>query len=417
MATNKRMRGISIHRSILIGSTATPLSPAERISSPPDHTHKWTIAVRSAASHPLPTINDPEVSTSALPLSTDITREESAAPAQGSAQTPAATSGVSTRGREHETDYHKMVGGKDDISHFIKRVQFKLHETYPQSNRSIDKAPFQVTETGWGEFDVQIKIIFVPESGEKPLTTYHRLKLHPWHPVAVQATENRVTVAEEEAMTDAAADDSTQAIVSDTAVAAGLIDQVEVEESVGDESEATMQVDIKQEDEEQSNMTAMAQAPMEAATAGSLSIKHPPVVHSWTYDEIVFPEPTEAFYEILLANPPTPLPTQSAQAFSDIAAYNNYQTSLTQLDDGSGPHGRDLNNESGVKPPHPLHNSSGALFDALSQEAVQAEAERFDQARHNAVHQLEETRRLLIEGERKLREGKFGNASRPAVAT
>lgn len=31
-------------------------------------------------------------------------------------------------------------------------------------------------------------------------------------------------------------------------------------------------------------------------------------IHSWQYEEIVFVEPTEAFYSILLSNPPTPLP-------------------------------------------------------------------------------------------------------------
>lgn len=131
-------QGISIHRSILIGSTATPLSAVEKMTSPPDHTHKWTIAVRSASSHPLPTIIDPDTVPSTTSSTANPTREDSATPVVGSVQTPAATasSGVSTRGREHETDYHKMVGGKDDISHFIKRVQFKLHETYPQSNRS-----------------------------------------------------------------------------------------------------------------------------------------------------------------------------------------------------------------------------------------------------------------------------------------
>lgn len=155
MATNKRMRvslirfsfekiilsllssqGIAIHRSIIIGSTATPLSAVEKITSPPDHTHKWTVAVRSAASHPLPTINDGEASTSNSSAIASSTKEDISLPTAGPSQTPAASSGVSTRGREHETDYHKMVGGKDDISHFIKRVQFKLHETYPQSTRS-----------------------------------------------------------------------------------------------------------------------------------------------------------------------------------------------------------------------------------------------------------------------------------------
>lgn len=123
---------MAIHRSILIGSTATPLSEAERITSPPDHTHRWTVAVRSAASHPLPTIVDSEASTS----TSAALRDATSTPAPGPQSASAATSGVSTRGREHETDYHKMVGGKDDISHFIKRVQFKLHETYPQSTRS-----------------------------------------------------------------------------------------------------------------------------------------------------------------------------------------------------------------------------------------------------------------------------------------
>jgi YEATS domain-containing protein 4 len=32
----------------------------------------------------------------------------------------------------------------------------------------------------WGEFEIQIRITFVPESGEKAITMYHHLKLHPW---------------------------------------------------------------------------------------------------------------------------------------------------------------------------------------------------------------------------------------------
>ena len=32
----------------------------------------------------------------------------------------------------------------------------------------------------WGEFEIQIRITFVPESGEKAMTMYHHLKLHPW---------------------------------------------------------------------------------------------------------------------------------------------------------------------------------------------------------------------------------------------
>ncbi len=61
------------------------LNQKEREALPtPDHTHRWTVAVRSAASAP-----DSEI-----------------------------------------------VGGADDLSYFIKRVTFKLHDTYANPNRS-----------------------------------------------------------------------------------------------------------------------------------------------------------------------------------------------------------------------------------------------------------------------------------------
>lgn len=40
--------------------------------------------------------------------------------------------------------------------------------------------PFTVEETGWGEFDITVKLYYVNESGEKPQTLYHYLRLHPF---------------------------------------------------------------------------------------------------------------------------------------------------------------------------------------------------------------------------------------------
>lgn len=34
--------------------------------------------------------------------------------------------------------------------------------------------------SSWGEFEITIRIMFVQESGEKSITFYHHLKLHPW---------------------------------------------------------------------------------------------------------------------------------------------------------------------------------------------------------------------------------------------
>jgi hypothetical protein len=78
-------QGVTIHRPLIYGNTACLLTTEEKKNAPPDHTHRWTVAVRSAAS------------------------------AQGS----------------------DIVGGADDISYFIKRVTFKLHDTYPNPTRSM----------------------------------------------------------------------------------------------------------------------------------------------------------------------------------------------------------------------------------------------------------------------------------------
>jgi YEATS domain-containing protein 4 len=44
----------------------------------------------------------------------------------------------------------------------------------------ITPSPFIHSFSRWGEFEIQIRITFITESGEKPITLYHHLKLHPW---------------------------------------------------------------------------------------------------------------------------------------------------------------------------------------------------------------------------------------------
>lgn len=82
---------------------------------------------------------------------------------------------------DHTHSWKVYVRGVDgaDITHWLKKVQFKLHETYAQSQR-MKEAPeeFQVVETGWGEFEIGIKLFFSTESGEKSQSIYHQLKLH-----------------------------------------------------------------------------------------------------------------------------------------------------------------------------------------------------------------------------------------------
>lgn len=63
-----------------------------------------------------------------------------------------------------------------DMSAYIKKIHFKLHDSYANPNRIVTKAPYEVTETGWGEFEVVIKIYF-HDPTERPTTMYHILKL------------------------------------------------------------------------------------------------------------------------------------------------------------------------------------------------------------------------------------------------
>lgn len=63
-------------------------------------------------------------------------------------------------GHTHQWTVYLKPYLNEDYSAFIKRVHFKLHDSYANPNRVITKPPYEVTETGWGEFDVVIKIHF-----------------------------------------------------------------------------------------------------------------------------------------------------------------------------------------------------------------------------------------------------------------
>ncbi|GAA5980470.1 hypothetical protein JCM10908_001663 [Rhodotorula pacifica] len=192
----KRVRGVTVSRPIVYGNSCVLLTEEERAGT--DHTHRWTVGVRSAASAPYP--------------------------------------------NQHP---NQQIGGADDISYMIKKVTFKLYETYKNPLRSIEQPPFEVTETGWGEFDIVIKVFFAPESGEKPITFNHHLKLHPWP-----------------------------------------IDPILYSQPTA------------------SGETAIPSHPDNPNPPPPVLSP----VHSWQYEELCFTEPTEAFYGVLLEHKPTPLP-------------------------------------------------------------------------------------------------------------
>ena len=85
--------------------------------------------------------------------------------------------------KAHETATHKwtlFVRGPngEDLSVFISKVAFSLHESFAEPVRIIEKPPFEVTELGWGEFAAKIRLFF-KDPEEQPIDIVHIIKLYP----------------------------------------------------------------------------------------------------------------------------------------------------------------------------------------------------------------------------------------------
>ncbi|RWS20881.1 YEATS domain-containing protein 4-like protein, partial [Leptotrombidium deliense] len=98
-------------------------------------------------------------------------------------------------GHTHQWTVYVKPFYNEDMSSYVKKVHFKLHESYTNQNRVVTKPPYEVTETGWGEFEISIKIFFV-DPQERPVTIYHLLKLFDVDPVSKQIIIKKNVVSE-----------------------------------------------------------------------------------------------------------------------------------------------------------------------------------------------------------------------------
>ena len=78
----------------------------------------------------------------------------------------------------------------EDLSYYIRNVEFTLHNTFTQPRRTIDHPPYEVTEVGWGEFEINVKVFF-HDSQERSVELRHFLKLRPDHDLASQPGFNQ----------------------------------------------------------------------------------------------------------------------------------------------------------------------------------------------------------------------------------
>ncbi|KAG7270297.1 hypothetical protein CRUP_030197 [Coryphaenoides rupestris] len=67
-------------------------------------------------------------------------------------------------GHTHQWSVYVKPYRNEDMSAYVKKIQFKLHESYTNPLRVVTKPPYEITETGWGEFEIIVAL-------------YHLLKL------------------------------------------------------------------------------------------------------------------------------------------------------------------------------------------------------------------------------------------------
>uniref|UniRef100_A0A3B0NEK0 YEATS family, putative n=2 Tax=Theileria annulata TaxID=5874 RepID=A0A3B0NEK0_THEAN len=111
---HNRLKGIKIGKRIVVGTYAFPLNPSEK-KRYGSMTHRWVCILRS--------LDD------------------------------------------------------ENMAHYVKRVQFDLDPSFLNPKRVFTSIPYEVTEVGWGEFYIGVKIFFVDESLE-PVTLQHLLRLN-----------------------------------------------------------------------------------------------------------------------------------------------------------------------------------------------------------------------------------------------
>ncbi|KAG0243425.1 YEATS domain-containing protein 2 [Mortierella sp. GBA43] len=66
----------------------------------------------------------------------------------------------------------------DDITAYVSKVEFYLHESYkPNDFITVSEPPFHLSRYAWGETQIKVRMFF-HDSRNKPVEVYHRLAVH-----------------------------------------------------------------------------------------------------------------------------------------------------------------------------------------------------------------------------------------------
>ncbi|GAB4853815.1 Transcription initiation factor TFIID subunit 14b [Ancistrocladus abbreviatus] len=96
--------------------------------------------------------------------------------------------------QSHKWTVYVRGATNEDLGVVIKRAVFQLHSSFNNPTRVVEAPPFELSECGWGEFEVAITLYFHSDVCDKPLNLYHHLKLYPEDESGSLSTKKPVVV-------------------------------------------------------------------------------------------------------------------------------------------------------------------------------------------------------------------------------
>ncbi|KAL5539668.1 hypothetical protein UlMin_043669 [Ulmus minor] len=96
--------------------------------------------------------------------------------------------------QSHKWNVYVRSPTNEDLGGIIKSVVFQLHSSFNNPTRVVETPPFELSEAGWGEFEIVITLHFHSDVCDKPLNIYHHLKLYPEDESGPMSTKKPVVV-------------------------------------------------------------------------------------------------------------------------------------------------------------------------------------------------------------------------------
>jgi len=77
-----------------------------------------------------------------------------------------------TRYQSHKWTIYVRGASNEDLGVIVKRVVFQLHTSFNNPTRIVDAPPFELSEAGWGEFEIAITLYFHSDVCDKPVNLW-----------------------------------------------------------------------------------------------------------------------------------------------------------------------------------------------------------------------------------------------------